>query len=117
VSLYENRQYLTIYEDDDYMVWVDTVKGVMGYGRYGIYGTLTLLWEDRSGLPGTSFFQFGVTHDSQTQFQPFYDPDLKELTYLHRGPWIAAGWSISDLSLLQSAAKYFYYTLIGRAGE
>ena len=89
---------------------------VIGYGRYGICGTLTLLWEDRGGFPGTSFFQFGVTHDSQTQFQPFYDPDLKELTYLHRGPWIAVGWSISDLSLLQSMAKYFYYAMSGRAG-
>ena len=87
---------------------------IIGYGRYGICGTLTLLWDDRGSFPGTSFFQFGVAHDSPTQFQPFYDPDLKELTYFHRGPWIAAGWSISDLSLLQSMAKYFYYTLTGR---
>jgi hypothetical protein len=76
-------------------------RTVIGYGRYGIYGTLTLLWEDSGSFPGTSFFQFGVAHDSQAQFQPFYDPDLKELTYLHRGHWIAAGWRISDLSLLK----------------
>ncbi|MFC1718113.1 hypothetical protein ACFL6S_30940 [Candidatus Poribacteria bacterium] len=29
MSLYESKQYLTVYEDDDYMVWVDTVKGVV----------------------------------------------------------------------------------------
>lgn len=29
MSLYEGKQYLTIYEDDNYMVWVDTVKGVI----------------------------------------------------------------------------------------
>jgi hypothetical protein len=92
-------------------------RTIIGYGRYGIYATLTLLWEDSGGFPGTSFFQFGVAHDSQTQFQPFYDPDLKELTYLHRGQWIAAGWRISDLSSLQSAAKYLYYTLTGKAGQ
>ena len=29
MSLCESRQCLTVYEDDDYMVWVDTVKGVI----------------------------------------------------------------------------------------
>ena len=26
MKLYESKQYMTIYEDDDYMVWVDIVK-------------------------------------------------------------------------------------------
>ena len=91
-------------------------RTVIGYGRYGIYGTLTLLWEDSDAFPGTAFYQFGVAHDSRAQFQPFYDPDLKELTYLHRGQWIAAGWRISDPGSLRSVAKYLYYTLTGRAG-
>jgi hypothetical protein len=89
-------------------------RTVIGYGRYGIYGTLTLLWEDSGSFPGTSFFQFGVARDTQTQFQPFYDPDLKEMTYLHQGQWIEAGWRISDFRSFQSVAKYLYYTLIAR---
>ena len=88
-------------------------RTIIGYGRYGIYGTLTLLWEDSDGFPGTSFLQFGVAYDSPSQFQPFYDPDLKELTYYHQGQWIAAGWRNSDLSSLQRVTKYIYYMLFG----
>jgi hypothetical protein len=90
-------------------------RTLIGYGRYGIYATLTLLWEDSGGFPGTSFFQFGVAHDNRNQFQPFYDPDLKELMYLHRGQWVAAGWRISDPHSLQSVVKYLYYALTGRS--
>lgn len=88
-------------------------RTIIGYGRYGIYGTLTLLWEDIDGFPGTSFLQFGAAYDSPSQFQPFYDPDLKELTYYHQGQWIAAGWRNSDLSSLKRVTKYIYYMLFG----
>ena len=88
-------------------------RTIIGYGRYGVYGSLTLLWKDSAGLPGTSFLQFGVAYDSPKQFQPFYDPDLKELTFYHRGQWIAAGWRASNLSSLKMLVKYFYYTLVG----
>lgn len=88
-------------------------RTIIGYGRYGIYGTLTLLWEDSDGFPGTSFLQFGAAYDSRYQFQPFYDPDLKELTFHHQGQWIAAGWRSSDVGSLQRVAKYIYYMLFG----
>ena len=88
-------------------------RTIIGYGRYGIYGTLTLLWEDSEGFPGTSFLQFGAAYDSPSQFQPFYDPDLKELMYYHQGQWISAGWRNSDLGSLQTVAKYLYYMLVG----
>ncbi len=29
MSFYESKQYLTVYEDDDYMVWVDAGEGVV----------------------------------------------------------------------------------------
>ncbi len=89
-------------------------RTIIGYGRYGIYATLTLLWENSEQFPGTSFLQFGAAHENPFQTQPFYDPDLKELTYHHQSQWIAAGWRVSDLSLLKKAGKYLYYTFVGR---
>ncbi len=87
-------------------------RTIIGYDSHGIYSTLTLFWENDSGFPGTSFFQFGIANDSLSEFQPFYDPDLDELTYTRQGQWVAAGWRISDLRLLRSVAKYLYKTLI-----
>jgi hypothetical protein len=89
-------------------------RTIIGYGRYGIYATLTLLWENSEQFPGTSFLQFGAAHENPFQIQPFYDPDLKELTYHHQSQWIAAGWRVSDLSLLKTAGKYLYYTFAGK---
>jgi hypothetical protein len=89
-------------------------RTIIGYGRYGIYATLTLLWDNSEQFPGTSFLQLGAAHDNPLQIQPFYDPDLKELTYHHRSLWVAAGWRVSDLSLLQTAGKYLYYTFVGK---
>lgn len=89
-------------------------RTIIGYGRYGIYGTLTLLWENSEQFPGTSFLQFGAAHENPLQIEPFYDPDLKELTYHHQSQWIAAGWRVSDLSSLKTVAKYLYYTLSGK---
>lgn len=89
-------------------------RTIIGYGRYGIYGTLTLLWENSEQFPGTSFLQFGAAHENPFQIQPFYDPDLKELTYHHQSQWIAAGWRVSDLSSLKTVAKYLYYTFAGK---
>lgn len=88
-------------------------RTIIGYSRYGIYGTLTLLWENSEVFPGTSFLQFGVSYDSPDVFQPFYDPDLQELTYHHRGQWIAAGWRTLDLNSLKILTKYLYYLLVG----
>jgi hypothetical protein len=89
-------------------------RTIIGYGKYGIYATLTLLWERREQFPGTSFLQFGAAHENPFQIQPFYDPDLKELTYHHQSQWIAAGWRVSDLSSLKTVAKYLYYTFAGK---
>ena len=86
-------------------------RTIIGYGRYGVYGTLTLFWENRKEFPGTSFFQFGIARDNPLLFQPFYDPDLEELTYHHQGQWIAAGWRTQDLSSLREVAKYLYHIL------
>ncbi len=89
-------------------------RTIIGYGKYGIYATLTLLWENSEQFPGTSFLQFGAAHENPFQIQPFYDPDLKELTYHHQSLWVAAGWRVSDLSLLRTAGKYLYYTFVGK---
>jgi len=89
-------------------------RTIIGYGRYGIYATLTLLWEKSEQFPGTSFLQFGAAHENPFQIQPFYDPDLKELTYHHQSLWVAAGWRVSDLSSLRTAAEYLYYTFVGK---
>jgi hypothetical protein len=88
-------------------------RTIIGYSRYGIYGTLTLLWDDSEIFRGTSFLQFGISYDSPEVFQPFYDPDLQELTYHRRGQWIAAGWRTSDLSSLKILTKYLYYLMVG----
>jgi hypothetical protein len=88
-------------------------RTIIGYGKYGVYGTLTLLWEDTKGFPGTSFLQFGAAYDRPNYYQPFYDPDLKELMYNRQGQWISAGWRNSDLGSLQRVAKYLYYMLVG----
>jgi hypothetical protein len=89
-------------------------RTIIGYGKYGIYAILTLLWENSEQFPGTSFLQFGAAHENPFQIQPFYDPDLKELTYHHQSLWVAAGWRVSDLSLLKTAGKYLYYTFVGK---
>ena len=46
LSLYENREYLTIYEDADYMVWVDTAKGVINIFLQAKGLTLHFSYED-----------------------------------------------------------------------
>ncbi len=89
-------------------------RTIIGYGKYGIYATLTLLWENSEQFPGTSFLQFRAAHENPFQIQPFYDPDLKELTYHHQSLWVAAGWRVSDLSSLKTAAEYLYYTFVGK---
>lgn len=46
MSLYNSEQYLTIYEDDDYMIWVDTVKGVINIFLQAKGLTLHFSYED-----------------------------------------------------------------------
>jgi len=46
MSLYESKQYLTIYQDDDYMVWVDTGAGVVNIFLQAKGLTLHFSYED-----------------------------------------------------------------------
>ena len=46
MKLYENKQYLTIYEDDDYIVWVDIAEGVINIFIQAKGLTLHFSYED-----------------------------------------------------------------------